>query len=122
MGFRHRIAAGLIAGWAMRALYGVCYTDMCAYRAIRRERLLNLGMREMGYGWNIEMQMRAARSRLRILEIPVPYHCRTGGTSKVTGSLRGTLRAAWRILATFFRVAAPPPSKRRAAPSYEDAD
>jgi glycosyltransferase involved in cell wall biosynthesis len=118
----HQLAAGLIAGWAMRALYGVRYTDMCAFRAIRRQLLLDLGMREMGYGWNIEMQMRAARSGLRILEIPVPYHCRTGGTSKVAGSLRGTLRAGWRILATFCRVAARPNSGRLAAQSHEDAD
>ncbi|HWF97444.1 MAG TPA: glycosyltransferase family 2 protein, partial [Xanthobacteraceae bacterium] len=79
----HQLAAGTMAGWAMRALYGVRYTDMCAFRAIRRQLLLDLGMREMGYGWNIEMQMRAAQGGLRILEIPVPYHCRTGGTSKV---------------------------------------
>jgi glycosyltransferase involved in cell wall biosynthesis len=118
----HQIAAGMIAGWAMRALYGVRYTDMCAYRAIRRQLLLDLGMREMGYGWNIEMQMRAARSKLRILEIPVPYHCRTGGTSKVAGSLRGSLRAGARILATFCRVAAAPRSGPRAAPTHEDAD
>ena len=81
------------------------YTDMCAFRAIRRDALLRLGMREMTYGWNIEMQMRAARAGLRILEIPVPYHRRTGGASKVAGSLRGTMRAAARIVATFVRVA-----------------
>jgi glycosyltransferase involved in cell wall biosynthesis len=114
----HQIAAGRIAGFAMRALYGVRYTDMCAFRAIRRELLLKLDMREMGYGWNIEMQMRAAQRGLRILEIPVPYHCRTGGASKVAGSLRGTLRAGLRILATFCRVAARP--GRHAA--HEDAD
>jgi hypothetical protein len=62
-------------------------------------------MREMTYGWNIEMQMRAARARLRVLEIPVPYHRRTGGASKVAGSLRGTLRAGFRIVSTFMRVA-----------------
>jgi glycosyltransferase involved in cell wall biosynthesis len=101
----HQLAAGMLAGWAMRALYGVRYTDMCAFRAIRRQSLLDLGMREMGYGWNIEMQMRAARAGLRILEIPVPYRCRTGGSSKVAGSLRGSLRAGLRILATFWRVA-----------------
>ena len=89
----------------MRLLYGVRYTDMCAFRAIRRERLLALGMREMTYGWNIEMQMRAARARLRILEIPVSYRRRTGGASKVAGSLSGTIRAGWRIIATFVRVA-----------------
>jgi hypothetical protein len=59
---------------------------------------------------------------MRILEIPVPYHCRTGGTSKVAGSLRGSLRAGARILATFCRVAAAPGSGPRAAPSHEDAD
>jgi len=118
----HQIAAGTLAGLAMRMLYGVRYTDMCAFRAIRRQVLLDLGMREMGYGWNIEMQMRAARSGLRILEIPVPYRCRTGGTSKVAGSLRGTLRAGLRILATFCRVATRPTSARRTARAHEDAD
>jgi glycosyltransferase involved in cell wall biosynthesis len=116
----HQIAAGKLAGLAMLALYGVRYTDMCAFRAIRRQLLLELGMREMSYGWNIEMQMRAAQRGLRILEIPVPYHCRTGGASKVAGSLRGTLRAGLRIVATFFRVATRPGSGRPAA--HEDAD
>jgi hypothetical protein len=104
----HQLAAGALAGWATRQLYGVRYTDMCAYRAIRRQALLDLGMREMTYGWNIEMQMRAAQAGLRILEIPVPYHCRTGGISKVAGSLRGSLRAGLRIVATFYRVATQP--------------
>ena len=101
----HQLAAGYLAGFGMRAMYGVRYTDMCAFRAIRREALLRLGMTEMTYGWNIEMQMRAARAGLRILEIPVDYRCRSGGVSKVAGSLRGTLRAAPRIAATFVRVA-----------------
>ena len=106
----HQIGAGILAGLAMRLLYGVRYTDMCAFRAIRRDALLGLGMREMTYGWNIEMQMRAARAGLRVLEIPVPYRCRTGGASKVAGNLRGTLRAGLRIIATFGRVAARPTS------------
>ncbi len=111
----HQIAAGALAGSAMRLLYGVRYTDMCAFRAIRRQCLLDLGMREMGYGWNVEMQMRAAQTGLRVLEIPVPYHCRTGGTSKVAGSWRGSLRAGLRILATFCRVAARPAARRAGA-------
>jgi hypothetical protein len=99
----------------MRLLYGVRYTDMCAFRAIRRDRLLALGMREMTYGWNIEMQMRVARARLRILEIAVPYRRRAGGESKVAGSLGGTLRASSRIVATFVRVALSPlPAGERA--------
>jgi glycosyltransferase involved in cell wall biosynthesis len=100
----HQIAAGLVLGWTMRLVYGVRYTDMCAFRAIRRSSLIALDMREMTYGWNIEMQMRAAAAKLRILEVPVDYGLREGGTSKVAGSLRGTLRASYRILATFFRV------------------
>jgi hypothetical protein len=63
-------------------------------------------MREMTYGWNIEMQMRAAHKALRILEVPIPYRCRTGGKSKVAGSISGSLRAAFRIVVTFVRVTA----------------
>jgi glycosyltransferase involved in cell wall biosynthesis len=100
----HQLAAGRLAGWGMRLLYGVRYTDMCAFRAIRRDVLLELGMRELTYGWNIEMQMRAARAGRRILEIPVDYHRRSGGRSKVAGSLSGTVRAGARIVATFVRV------------------
>jgi hypothetical protein len=59
----------------------------------------------MTYGWNIEMQMKAARAGLRIREVPLPYRRRGGGSSKVAGSLRGTLRAGSRIAATFCRVA-----------------
>jgi hypothetical protein len=59
----------------------------------------------MTYGWNIEMQMKAARAGLRILELPVPYRCRTAGVSKVAGSLRGTVRASTRIIGTFARIA-----------------
>src|SRR6478752_647734 len=101
----HQLAAGILAGWGMRLLYGVRYTDMCAFRAIRRDALLELGIRELTYGWNIEMQMRAARAGLRILEIPVDYRRRRGGNSKVAGSLLGTMRAGARIIATFARVA-----------------
>jgi glycosyltransferase involved in cell wall biosynthesis len=102
----HQLLAGYLAGFGTRLLYGVPYTDMCAYRAIRRDCLDRLGMREMTYGWNIEMQMKAARLGLRILEVPMPYRRRRAGASKVAGSLCGSLRAAWRITATFLRVAA----------------
>ncbi|MFL6797753.1 MAG: glycosyltransferase family 2 protein [Xanthobacteraceae bacterium] len=101
----HQLASGWLAGLGTGLLYGVRYTDMCAFRAIRRDALLRLGMREMTYGWNIEMQMRAASARLRILEIPVNYYRRTGGTSKVAGSLKGSIHAGARIATTFLRVA-----------------
>jgi glycosyltransferase involved in cell wall biosynthesis len=104
----HQLAAGLVAGWLTGVLYGVRYSDMCAFRAIRRETLLKLGMREMTYGWNLEMQMRAARAGLRILEVPVHYRNRIAGKSKVAGSLRGSVKAGLRIISTFVRVAIEP--------------
>jgi glycosyltransferase involved in cell wall biosynthesis len=100
-----QVFAGRVAGVLLRVLYGVRYTDMCPFRAIRRDALERLGMKEETYGWNLEMQMRAARSGLRILEIPVNHRCRTGGESKVSGTLRGTFVAGTRIIATLFRVA-----------------
>jgi glycosyltransferase involved in cell wall biosynthesis len=101
----HQIAAGHALGFAIGVLTGVRYSDMCAFRAIRRGALERLVLREMTYGWNIEMQIEAARQGLRVLEVPLPYRCRMGGESKVAGSLHGTLRASFRILATFIRVA-----------------
>jgi glycosyltransferase involved in cell wall biosynthesis len=101
----HQRLAGRVIGGALGLLYGVPYSDMGPMRAIRRDVLLHLGMREMTYGWNLEMQMRAARAGLRILEVPVAHRRRAGGTSKVSGSLRGTLKAGGRIAATFARVA-----------------
>ncbi|HUB11895.1 MAG TPA: glycosyltransferase family 2 protein [Acetobacteraceae bacterium] len=101
----HQVLAGRLAGAVMSALYGVRYTDMCAFRAIRRDALQRLNLREATYGWNIEMQMQAARAGLRILELPLPYRCRAGGASKVAGSLSGSLRAGWRIVRTIARVA-----------------
>jgi glycosyltransferase involved in cell wall biosynthesis len=100
-----QILSGRIAGWLLSILYGVRYTDMCPFRAIRRDALERLGMRERTYGWNLEMQMRAARAGLRILEVPVNHRCRSGGQSKVSGTLRGTFVAGARILATLLRIA-----------------
>jgi len=113
-----QIAAGYGAGWLMRLLYGVRFTDMCAFRAIRGEALEQLRMREMTYGWNLEMQMRAARAGLRLLELPVAHRRRLGGSSKVSGTISGTLKAALRIALTFARVA----SERQRSPSTEVRD
>ncbi len=112
----HQLLAGWLVGLGIRTLYGVRLTDMCAFRAIRRDKLLQLDMREMTYGWNLEMQMKAARAGLRMAEIKLPYRRRLGGTSKVAGSFRGTVRAAARILHTFARVAlASGPTRQRNA-------
>jgi glycosyltransferase involved in cell wall biosynthesis len=100
-----QILSGRIAGLLLGVLYGVRYTDMCPFRAIRRDVLARLGMREQTYGWNLEMQMKVARAGLRILEIPVNHRRRAGGVSKVSGTLRGTFVAGARIIATLVRIA-----------------
>jgi glycosyltransferase involved in cell wall biosynthesis len=103
MGY-HQVLAGRLIGRAIGIACGVRYSDMSAFRAIRLDRLAALPMREMTYGWNLEMQMRAARAGLRVLEVPLPYRRRVAGHSKVAGTLRGTLKAGWRIMVTFLRV------------------
>jgi glycosyltransferase involved in cell wall biosynthesis len=100
-----QLFAGWFAGLLMRLRYGVRYTDMGPFRAIRRSALETLDMRERTFGWNLEMQMMAAHKRLRILELPVDHRCRTGGESKVTGNLRATARATVKIASTFLRIA-----------------
>jgi glycosyltransferase involved in cell wall biosynthesis len=106
-----QLVAGWLAGVLMRLVYGARFTDMSPFRALRLETLRALGMRETTYGWNLEMQMRAAAGGLRILELPVDHRCRRGGVSKVSGNVRAGLVAAWKISATFVRLAA---SLRRA--------
>jgi glycosyltransferase involved in cell wall biosynthesis len=100
-----QILAARLAGWLLRMRYGVSFTDMSPFRAIRSELLRSLPMREETYGWNLEMQMLLAKKRARILEVPVDHRRRRGGVSKVSGTLKGTILATFRIAATFFRVA-----------------
>jgi glycosyltransferase involved in cell wall biosynthesis len=97
--FGNWVAAGLL-----RLLYGVRVTDIGPFRVIRRRDLLALGMREMTYGWSVEMIVRAVRKGLRIREVPVTYRKRAGGESKVSGNLRASVRAGARITATLVRV------------------
>ena len=102
----HQVLAGHLVGAAVGLATGTRYRDMCAFRAIRTDLLARLAMREMTYGWNLEMQMRAALAGARILEIPMPYANRVAGRSKVAGNLRGTARATTRILRTLVSVRA----------------
>jgi len=101
----HQVFAGYMVGFFLRLLYGVRSTDMGPFRAIRRDALESLGMREETYGWPLEMQMRAARAGLRILEVPVDYRRRAGGQSKIAGTVVGSMKAASRIMFTLARVA-----------------
>ncbi len=100
-----QLVAGRIAGFLMRLVYGVRFTDMSPFRAMRVLQLRHLGMREQTYGWNLEMQMRAAAAGLRICEVPVDHRRRSGGVSKVSGNLVAGLSAAWKIATTFLRLA-----------------
>jgi len=100
-----QIVAGWLGGVLMRIAYGARFTDMSPFRAMRLDRLRALGMREETYGWNLEMQMRVAAARLRILEIPVDHRCRRGGVSKVSGNFVAGLQAGWKITTTFLRLA-----------------
>ena len=99
-----QIVAGRISGLLLRLVYGVQFTDMSPMRAMRLNTLRSLGMAEMTYGWNLEMQMRVSAARLRIVELPVDHRCRRGGVSKVSGNLSAGVRAAWKIAGTFMRL------------------
>jgi glycosyltransferase involved in cell wall biosynthesis len=100
-----QLVAGHLAGILMRIVYGVRFTDMSPFRAMRLTELRGLGMSEQTYGWNLEMQMRAAAGGLRIREVPVDHRCRRGGVSKVSGNAIAGLSAAWKITATFVHLA-----------------
>lgn len=93
-----------IACEALRLLYGVRYTDLGPFRAIRWSALERLGMRDRNYGWTVEMQIKAAKRGLGYAEVPVSYRPRIGD-SKVSGTLRGTLGASRKILWTLARHA-----------------
>ncbi|HJL17825.1 MAG TPA: glycosyltransferase family 2 protein [Sandaracinaceae bacterium LLY-WYZ-13_1] len=93
-----------IACAALRVVYRARYTDLGPFRAIRWDSLEGLGMRDLDYGWTVEMQVKAARRRVRHVEVPVRYRRRIGA-SKVSGTLRGTLGASRKILWTLARHA-----------------
>ena len=109
-----QLVAGHLARVLMRLAYGVRFTDMSPFRAMRVAQLRALGMTELTYGWNLEMQMRAAAAALRIREIPVDHRCRRGGVSKVSGNLAAGRGAAWKITTTFLRLATTLRRQRRA--------
>jgi glycosyltransferase involved in cell wall biosynthesis len=101
----------LLACFLIRLFYGHRYTDLGPFRAIRWDACRRLGMRDTGFGWTCEMQVKAVRRGLGIAEVPVSYRRRVG-VSKITGTLAGTLRAGWKIIWTIARYA--PWSRREA--------
>ena len=99
-----QVFAAKLIGALVNVLYGFRYTDMGPFRAIRREHLQAMQMQEMTYGWNLEMQIKAVRMGLRIVEIPVDYRCRIGGESKVSGNAWASVKAGAKILRVLARV------------------
>ncbi len=99
-----QVFAGHMVGALLRVFQGVRYTDMGPFRAIRRSSLEAMRMSELTYGWNLEMQIKAAQMGLRIQEITVDYRCRIGGVSKVSGDWKASIKAAARIMEVLFRV------------------
>ena len=97
-------AGNLVACTLIRVLYGHRYTDLGPFRAVRWEALERLGMRDPDFGWTAEMQVKALRQGLAVTEVPVSYRRRVG-VSKITGTVRGTVLAGWKILWTVFRYA-----------------
>jgi glycosyltransferase involved in cell wall biosynthesis len=91
---RLALAENRVLGLACGLLFGVRLSDLGPFRALRRDTLLRLGIADRGQGWPLEMVGRAALASLHVVEVPVRYHCRAGGSSKVGGSARGTARAA----------------------------
>ena len=100
-------AGNRLATTLIRLLDGVQVTDLAPFKAIRADALRDLDLREVTYGWTIELIVRAAQRRLRIVEVPVRYRPRLAGKSKVSGDLRGTVRASARILLTLGRLHLP---------------
>jgi glycosyltransferase involved in cell wall biosynthesis len=100
------VLANRTLGLACRLLFGVPLSDLGPFRAIRRDTLLALGVRDRGQGWPLEMIGRAGQAGLRVVEVPVRYRPRAGGASKVSGSLRGSLRATAAMAAVICRLLA----------------
>jgi glycosyltransferase involved in cell wall biosynthesis len=96
----------VFGNWLATALikrfYGKKYTDLGPFRAIKYESLLTIDMKDRTYGWTVEMQLKAAKLNLRTVDIPVNYRQRIG-VSKVSGTIKGTLGAGYKIIYTIFK-------------------
>jgi glycosyltransferase involved in cell wall biosynthesis len=98
------LVGNLIAASLIRWLYGLRVSDLGPFRAVRWEALERLGMADRDFGWTVEMQVKAAKAGMRVVEVPVSYRRRVG-RSKISGTVAGSLRAGWKILYTVLRHA-----------------
>jgi glycosyltransferase involved in cell wall biosynthesis len=99
----HQRFGNWLAASLLRLFYGVCYTDLGPFRAILRDALKALAMTDKNFGWTVEMQIKARRHGLRVVEVPVRYRRRRAGESKVSGTAKGSILAGAKILWTILR-------------------
>ncbi|MBL4625024.1 MAG: glycosyltransferase family 2 protein [Flavobacteriales bacterium] len=99
-----QIIGNKIATTLMKLIYGVQFTDLGPFRAIKFDKLLEIGMRDKDYGWTVEMQIKAVKNKLSFCEVPVTYRKRVG-VSKIAGTFKGTIMAGYKIIFTLFKYA-----------------
>lgn len=86
----------------LKMIYGIRYTDLGPFRAIRYDKLLEINMQDTTYGWTVEMQLKAAKLKMKITEVPVNYRKRIG-FSKISGTVKGAVLAGYKIITTIFK-------------------
>jgi glycosyltransferase involved in cell wall biosynthesis len=99
----HQIFGNWLATRLIRLIYGYRFTDLGPFRAISWKKLLELDMKDQNYGWTVEMQVKAAKLQFRCVEVPVSYRKRIG-KSKVSGTIKGSVLAGYKILLTIFKL------------------
>jgi len=97
-----QIFGNWLATFLLKLFYGVSYTDLGPFRAIKYSSLVALGMKDKTYGWTVEMQVKAAKQKMKTCEVPVNYRVRIG-FSKVSGTVKGTIGAGYKIITTIFK-------------------
>jgi len=97
-----QIFGNWLATSLLKLFYGVHYTDLGPFRAIKYNSLLAIDMKDKTYGWTVEMQVKAAKQKMKSCEVPVNYRVRIG-FSKVSGTVKGTIGAGYKIITTIFR-------------------
>ena len=101
----HQLYGNRLVAWMLNSLFGLNLTDLGPFRALRRDLLDSLEMKELTYGWTVEMIVKVAKRGSRIVEVPVSYRPRFAGRSKVGGTVRGTILATYRIFSVVLRYA-----------------
>ena len=116
----HARAGNRLVLLALHGLLGQRLHDLPSFKAIRLEALRCLELREMTYGWTVELVVKAVRAQLRIVEMPVAYRPRLAGRSKVSGTLRGSVGAAWKLISCALHYACWSPSWAPAGPGTRE--